>query len=294
MKKLPVGIQVYGLRDLLENTPERFPEVMRQVKEMGYDGVELAGLYGLEPAFIKKTLQEVGLEPFSAHVPLAEMMEDAQKVADTYREIGVEYIAVPYLPEEYRPNTDGYETVLQEIARIGEVMAKSGIKLLYHNHDFEFVKLPDGTFGFDDIYRKIPEELLKVEPDLCWIKVAGQSPVEYLEKYGARCEVVHLKDFIKEGNPKNLYKLIGIETKEEEGDTGTFEFRPVGFGQQIWEPILDASEKIGAKWVVVEQDEHYDLDPMEAARKEPGILEDFRLVKRLRTGEGDSWKKAEK
>lgn len=267
MKKLPVGIQVYGLRDLLENTPERFPEVMRQVREMGYDGVELAGLYGLEPAFIKKTLQEVGLEPFSAHVPLAEMMEDAQKVADTYREIGVEYIAVPYLPEEYRPNTDGYETVLQEIARIGEVMAKSGIKLLYHNHDFEFVKLPDGTFGFDDIYRKIPEELLKVEPDLCWIKVAGQSPVEYLEKYGARCEVVHLKDFIKEGNPKNLYKLIGIETKEEEGDTGTFEFRPVGFGQQIWEPILDASEKIGAKWVVVEQDEHYDLDPMEAARR---------------------------
>ena len=37
MKKLPVGIQVYGLRDLLENTPERFPEVMRQVREMGYD-----------------------------------------------------------------------------------------------------------------------------------------------------------------------------------------------------------------------------------------------------------------
>lgn len=267
MGKLPVGIQVYGLRDLLEHTPERFLEVMRRVKEMGYDGVELAGLYGLEPGFIKKTLQEVGLKPFSAHVPLVEMMEDAQKVADVYREIGVEYIAVPYLPEEYRPNTDGYETVLKEIAHIGEVMEKNGIKLLYHNHDFEFVKLPDGTFGFDDIYTRIPEKYLKVEPDLCWIKVAGQSPVDYLEKYGARCEVVHLKDFIKEGNPKNLYKLIGIETKEEEGDTGVFEFRPVGFGQQIWEPILETSEKIGAKWVVVEQDEHYGLDPMEAARR---------------------------
>lgn len=267
MGKLPVGIQVYGLRDLLESTPERFAEVMKEVKRIGYDGVELAGLYGLEPEFIKNTLDEIGLIPISAHVPLIEMMEDAQGIADIYKKIGVTYIAVPYLPEEYRPNTPGYETVLKEMTRIGQVMKDNGMKLEYHNHDFEFVKLSDGTFGFDDIYTQISEELLKVEPDLCWIKVAGQSPVEYLKKYGARCEVVHLKDFIKEGKPKNMYKLIGIEMEEEEEDAGIFEFRPVGFGMQIWEPILNASVEVGSKWVVVEQDEHYELEPMEAARR---------------------------
>lgn len=267
MSKLPVGIQVYGLRDLLEETPENFGNVMRQVKEMGYDGVELAGLYGMEPEQVKEILDRTGLTPISAHVPLAEMMEDPQAVAQTYQKIGVSYIAVPYLPEEYRPNTPGYEQVLKEMERIGQVMKENGIKLSYHNHDFEFVKLPDGTFGFDDIYRQIPEALLKVEPDLCWIKAAGQSPVCYLEKYGARCEVVHLKDFIKEGNPKNMYKLIGIETEEEENDAGIFEFRPVGFGMQIWEPILDAVLEAEAKWVIVEQDEHYQLPPLEAARR---------------------------
>ncbi len=77
---------------------------------------------------------------------------------------------------------------------------------------------------------------------------------------------MHLKDFIKEGNPKNLYKLIGIETEEVE-ETGVFEFRPVGFGQQIWEPILGASIKAGSKWVIVEQDEHYGLGALEAARR---------------------------
>ena len=267
MKKLPVGIQVYGLRDLLEDTPENFADVMRQVKAMGYDGVELAGLYGLEPEYIRKTLDEIGLVPISAHVPLADMMADAQGVADTYKKIGVEYIAVPYLPEEYRPNTDGYETVKKEMTRIGQVMKENGIKLEYHNHDFEFVRLPDGTFGFDDIYKQIPEDILKVDPDLCWIMVAGQSPVEYLKKYGSRCEIVHLKDFIKEGNPRNMYKLIGIETEQEEEDTGIFEFRPVGFGMQIWEPVLDAVIEAGSKWVVVEQDEHYGLTPAEAARR---------------------------
>lgn len=265
--KLPVGIQLYGLRDLLENTPIKFSEVMQQIKDMGYDGVELAGLYGLEPEYIKETLDAIGLVPISAHVPLADMMQDAQGVSDIYKRIGVKYIAIPYLPEEYRPNTEGYENVLKEIVGIGEVMKKNGIQLQYHNHDFEFVKLSDGTFGYDDIYRQIPEDLLKAEPDLCWINVAGQKPVEYLKKYGARNEIVHLKDFIKEGTPKNMYKLIGLNSQEEDGDTGFFEFRPVGFGMQIWEPILNTCLEIGAKWVVVEQDEHYDLDPMEVTRR---------------------------
>ena len=81
MSKRPVGIQVYGLRDLLADTPDRFEEVMKEVKAMGYDGVELAGLYGLEPTYIKEVLGRVGLVPVSAHVPLAEMMADAEKVA---------------------------------------------------------------------------------------------------------------------------------------------------------------------------------------------------------------------
>ena len=267
MKKLPVGLQVYGLRDLLENTPEQFARVMKEVKAIGYDGVELAGLYGLDPEYIRKTLEEIGLIPISAHVPLAELMEDAKGVADTYKRIGVKYIAVPYLPEEYRPDTPGYAVVLEKMEQIGRVMKDNGIKLEYHNHDFEFVRLPDGTFGFDDIYTQIPEDLLKVEPDLCWIKVAGQSPVDYLKKYGPRCEIVHLKDYIKEGNPKNMYKLIGIDTEEAEEDTGIFEFRPVGFGMQIWEPVLEAGLSSGAQWVVVEQDEHYNLEPLEAARR---------------------------
>lgn len=266
-KKLPVGIQVYGLRDLLENTPEQFPVVMKQVKELGYDGVELAGLYGLDPTFIRDTLAEIGLTPLSAHVPLADMMADIEKVIADYQLIGVDYLVVPYLPEEYRHLTPGYPVVIEEMKKIGVAVKAAGMKLLYHNHNFEFVRLENGTFGFDDIYRQVPADLLMVEPDTCWIKVAGQDPVEYIHKYGSRCEVIHLKDFVKEGNPQNLYKLIGIETEKKEEDTGFFEFRPVGFGQMLWEPILNASLEAGAKWVVVEQDEHYDLPPMECARR---------------------------
>lgn len=265
MAKLPVGIQVYNLRALLQDTPERFEEIMTKVKELGYDVVELAGTYGIAPEKIREILDKVGLRAVSAHIPLAEMMADTEACAKAYKTIGIEYAAVPYLPEEQRVGTEVYPHILEEIARIAKVFAKYDIPLLYHNHDFEFTRIENGKYALDDMYDQIPD--LSAELDTCWVKVAGEQPVEYIQKYAGRLPIVHLKDFIKEGDPANMYELIGIEVKEEEKKPGFFEFRPVGFGMQIWEPILNASVEAGAKYVIVEQDQWYDLCPLEAARR---------------------------
>ncbi len=267
-EKLPVGIQVYGLRDLLENTPENFKAVMQQVKEMGYDGVELAGLYGLAPEHVKEVLDEVGLIPISAHVAFAEMMEDIDKVIRDYSVIGVKYLVMPYMAEEYRPvNPEGFEKFLPLLNEMGQKIHDAGMTFLYHNHDFEFVKLPDGRWGYDAMFEAIPHDNLMSELDTCWCDVAtGQAP-EFVKKYTNRIPVVHLKDYIKKGDVKNMYKLIGIDSEEDEKDTGYFGFRPVGFGQMIWEPVLEAALEADAKWVIVEQDEHYETDPLECARR---------------------------
>ncbi|MBQ7148956.1 MAG: sugar phosphate isomerase/epimerase [Pseudobutyrivibrio sp.] len=267
-KTLPVGIQVYGLRDLLENTPENFKSVMQKVKDLGYDGVELAGLYGLEPEFVKNTLAEVGLTPISAHVAFDEMMNDIDKVIADYSAIGVKYLVMPYMAEEYRPaNPEGFKKFLPLLNEVGEKIHKAGMTFLYHNHDFEFVKLENGKWGYDEMFDSIPSENLQSELDTCWCDVATGEAPEFVKKYTDRIPVVHLKDYIKKGEVKNMYKLIGIEEEESEGDTGYFGFRPVGFGQMIWEPVLEAAIEANANWVIVEQDEHYELEPLECARR---------------------------
>lgn len=120
-KKLPVGIQVYGLRDLLENTPENFKAVMQKVKDLGYDGVELAGLYGLKPEYVKQVLDEVGLIPISAHVAFAEMMENLDQILKDYAVIGVKYLVMPYMAEEYRPvNPEGFQKFLPLLNEVGQ------------------------------------------------------------------------------------------------------------------------------------------------------------------------------
>ena len=71
---LPVAVQVYSVRD---NAAKDLRGTLKAIKEMGYDGVEFAGLYGNSPAEIKKMCEEIGLVPISAHVPYVDMVADA-------------------------------------------------------------------------------------------------------------------------------------------------------------------------------------------------------------------------
>lgn len=263
MKTLPVAIQVYSVR---EEAAKDFRGTMQKIKDIGYDGVELAGLYGIAPAEVKKILDEVGLIPISAHV--SELMnggEPLEKVLDDYKTIGVKYIAVPYLGEGMRPGDEGFDEILKKIDTIGTEARKKGLVLLYHNHDFEFIKMPDGSYGLDYMYAHISPDHLQTELDTCWVNVGGENPSEYLRKYAGRAPVVHLKDF--EGSKsEQMYELIGIKSEKKENVKNTFRFRPVGYGKQDFRSILDATIDAGAEWVVVEQDQWYDTPALECAK----------------------------
>lgn len=251
-ENLPVALQLYTVRDAMEAD---FLGTLTQVKEMGYDGVEFAGLFGVEPKQINEWCKTLGLTPISAHVPLAEMLEDVDKVIADYKTIGCEYIVVPYVTEERRPGGELFLQMVDEIRAIGEKATAAGLTLLYHNHDFEFDKLENGQCGIDYLYENVPAEYLQTELDQCWVKYAGYEPVEYLQKYSGRSPVVHLKDFYKSGEQEgDPYALIGLNEDEKKENTA-FEFRPVGYGIQDIPAIIEAAKAAGSKWLVVEQDQ---------------------------------------
>ena len=261
MKKLPIALQVYSVRDEAEKD---FAGTMKKVKDMGYDGVELAGLYGNTAEFIRETLKEVGLVPISAHVPYEQLVGDLENTVATYVTIGCQYIAVPYLVEENRPEAGNFDTVVENIKKIGECCKKNGITLLYHNHDFEFNRMDDGRYALDYLYDTVSKDLLQTELDVCWVNVSGEAPEEYIKKYANRCPVVHLKDFVGK-KTDNMYQLIGIDSEEKSDEEG-FAFRALGLGVQDFPTIIKAAVESGANWLVAEQDMHYDNTPLEDAK----------------------------
>ena len=219
MKKHLIALQVYSVRDVAEKD---FAGTVRKVKEMGYDGVELAGTYGMTAVEIKKILDETGLELVSAHVPMNQLEDDA--VLDDFAATGMKYIAIPWFDEP--GNQEELAATVERIRKVGERCKARGMQLLYHNHDFEFKKIGD-KYILDSYYSEIPSDLLQTELDVCWVNVGGES--------------------------KNMYGLIGGEEKKED-PSGKFEFRPVGYGLQDVPSIVAAADEAGSEWFVVEQD----------------------------------------
>ena len=275
MSKLFVGYQVYSARD---DAAKDLKGTLQQIAAMGYDGVEFAGFYGHSAQEVLEILKETGLKAVSSHVPYAEITADPFGVIAYHKTIGCEYIAIPFLGDEDRPGTPGFADVLKTVYCFGDLCKKAGIQLLYHNHDFEFVKV-SGMFGLDFLYAATPACLLKTELDVCWVKYAGQCPVAYINKYAGRAPVVHFKDFVGVIQGRPPYSLLG-EDGQDDGtadDSVPFEFRPVGYGCQDFPAIKDAAEKAGALWVVVEQDQSVGRAPLEAAKMSRDYLKSIGL-----------------
>lgn len=250
MKDFLLGIQLFTVRNELA---EDFVGTLKKIKEMGYDGIEFGGtICGYSAAEVKKICKEIGLIPFSAHITLVDMLKNPD-ILKIYQEIGCDYTVIPYLEEGYRPGEPKFNDVIEGAKMLGKKANELGMKMCYHNHDFEFDKIGD-EYAIDVIYREVAADLLQPEFDTCWVKVSGVEPVDYIRKYAGRQEILHLKDYVG-GRTENMYGLIGIDENEVKDTGGKFEFRPVGYGVQNFSEILEAAKEVGIKWVIVEQDQ---------------------------------------
>ena len=250
MYDFPIALQLYSVRTDMEAD---FEGTLKKVKEFGYDGVEFAGLYGKSAAEVKKLCEEIGLVPISAHVPYSELLK-GDETFKAYAEIGCKYIVIPWIGAEYLAGGENNAEFIENVKKFGELANANGMKLCYHNHDFEFQKV-DGEYKLDRLYSDVSADLLLTQLDTCWVNVGGENPSDYIRKYNGRIEIIHLKDFVG-GKSENMYGLIGADGKEKAEDTSKkFELRPVGYGVQNFPAILDACKEVGATWVVVEQDE---------------------------------------
>ena len=280
-KKLPIGVQLYSVRTDLEKD---FYGTLKAVREMGYAGVEFYGeYYGNTPTQIKQWCTELGLIPFSNHVPFQAMIDDVDKVIEDNLILGVQYLVFPYMDEASRPGIDPeqFKKTVAKIGEIGEKVHAAGFQLLYHNHDFEFVTLEDGTVGYDYIFSSNDRVKLQNEPDVCWVSYAGFDPAEVLAKYAGNIPVVHLKDYYLEGKLSSApYALIGISTDNAmKDDGGWFEYRPVGMGQVDIPAVIKAAIDGGAQWLCVEQDEpSQGLDRLQNVAKSVEYLKSLDLM----------------
>lgn len=262
MKNMKAGLQLYTVRQAMTEDMER---TLKAVKDMGYDYVEFSGgRYGRTAEDTRELLEKCGLQCISVHQSPTFFQNDPVDAVQYVKTLGAEFAVIPVLRlPAYQENWEGTITLFRQMT---EAFASAGIKLLYHNHDHEMTYLPgDDKRLLDRILSAVPG--LAPEFDTCWVSYGGIDPVEYLKQYAGQLDIVHLKDYRCNLLPDiPMWQLMkdGFEKPEKRSLCG-FRYEPVGHGVENWPGILDAAAGSGARYVVVEQDESTDRDPLEAA-----------------------------
>jgi len=238
---MKIGIQLYTLRT---EAAQDLEGTLKSVKEAGYDGVELAGLYGRSGEEMKALLDKYGLVPISAHIGL----NDAEKddVLDEYKKIGIKYAVIPMTS---KPTDESKDELMSRIKNAIKRFKAYGFVPGYHNHTYEFEISFGGRLWHDIVMNEIPDAM--AELDLCWLEVGGGDAVTCINKYRGRAEILHFKDYVGRGK---YQKNDGTQPAVALADELDFDQRAAGDGVLDMDGIIKAAKDCGTEWLIIELD----------------------------------------
>jgi sugar phosphate isomerase/epimerase len=183
----PPALQLYTVRDQM--TADR-AGVLAQVAALGYGAVEPFNILS-DPHGLRADLDTAGLFACSVHAaPTGEQAEDMVRAART---LGANTIIVPYLPPPRFADADGVRAVARELNDAAAWLAGQGLRVGYHNHDFELSSLIGGVPALEVLADQLDDAVL-LEVDTYWAAVGGQDVAALLRRLGDRVRYLHVKD----------------------------------------------------------------------------------------------------
>ena len=194
-KQVP-GIQLYTVR---ESMAADVPGTLRAIAGIGFKEVEFAGYGDHSPKQVRGLLDDLGLKSPSSHVPAHTVRDEPLSLLEAATVIGNDYLTVAWLDPDDRQSLDDYKRWAESFNRAGELCRENGIRLAYHNHDFELLPI-DGQQPFDILLNETDPALVDFELDMFWVRKAGQDNVGVLNRAPGRFTMAHIKDMDEQGN----------------------------------------------------------------------------------------------
>ena len=189
-----IGLQLYSLR---KEMGEDFEGTLAKLAELGFKEMEFAGYFNRSANEVRSILDANGLTSPAAHIPLTDIANNLSQVIDTAATLGQKYIVLPFMVGADR-DIDNYPRIAELLNRSGEAAKAAGLKMGYHNHDFEFDVL-DGKRGYDILLNETDPDLVFFEMDLYWAATAGVDATEYFKRNPGRFPMLHVKDRAADG-----------------------------------------------------------------------------------------------
>jgi len=146
---------------------------LEAVASIGFKDVETAGLFEHKAEDVRAIIDDLGMTSRSGHVRLPSLKEGLGADIEAANILGQDRLYLGWIPEEER-TLDGYRALADLLNEGGVAAQKQGIKVGYHNHEFEFID-QDGENGYDILLERTDPELVDMELDFYWVADAGMT-----------------------------------------------------------------------------------------------------------------------
>ena len=186
------SFQLYSAR----KAPDR-SKLLHHLARLGFRRVEGYGDMYDDPEGLSRQLQADGLSMPSGHFSLQqlEQVDVAHQIAGI---VGIRHLICPWLDKKERPGSrSGWRKFARHMDALGQSFREKGLSLSWHNHDFEFAALPDGTVPLRELLEHAPA--IGWQFDVAWAVRAGQDPLAWISEFGHRITALHMKDIAPEG-----------------------------------------------------------------------------------------------
>jgi len=228
-----------------ENQSERFDHIFSTVKKAGYEGVEIGFRHIKEvpPEKLVVQLAEHGLVLVASHI--GGNLEDRDQAGDERSVLdetldylvaaGCSRLLFSGLNDE---SADAVADGIAMLSRSAEATAQRGVRLLYHNHHWEFLRR-----GTMDSLLSNTQPSLGLCPDVGWLYRAGVDVMSFLKANASRIGALHFKDFATPGDGKIAFNLDTV---------------PLGQGlvplREVTDWLRTNPIQTDPLWVIAEQD----------------------------------------
>ena len=235
-----ISIQLFTLRDQLEID---FEGTIAALHAIRYTRVEHAGFVGRTAAQFKAVLDANDIVATSGHVLIPQPFDsnsaawsaslaDANTLGSTY--IVHPFFGINFATGEVTRTSSPWRAFARDLNSAGMEARKAGLKLGYHNHNWEFFRLTDNPSrtAFDILTDETDPDLVHLELDLFWVTRGARDPVDIIEQNKGRILQYHIKDMDQAGS-----------------------FADPGQGLIDFARIFELSRKAGAVEYIVERDD---------------------------------------
>jgi len=242
MSAYPLSIQMYTVRELTK-TPDDFRNVVRQIADIGYAGLEAGPPSDMSAKEFRSFVEDLGMKVSSTWgAPTADTVQETVDIAG---DLGVSHIVSCWGPDNFT-SLEEIEKTATFFEEAAQLLKPHGLQMLYHNHWWEFEHKVDGVYGWDVLFDRTPT--LGGEIDLYWASNFGEVDVPAIvRKYAAKAPLLHVKDGpLVTGEPNTA----------------------CGKGKMDLPAAIGAADPNMVKWLIVELDDYVGghANMMEAVR----------------------------